>query len=104
MTDDLKTVLVDALNAASETGIEASLVNDQIVSVDRSGDRYWSESYDADRLATAIRDHFLDREKVRAALEDAFGGPGGDGDMLAECRAEWVVDAVIAGLAGGSSE
>ncbi|MFZ4166516.1 hypothetical protein [Brevundimonas sp. NPDC058933] len=68
MTADLKTVLVDALNASAIRGIRHRELNPSTITAEGSDHAYYTD-YDADRLATALRDHFLDREKVRAALK-----------------------------------
>jgi hypothetical protein len=107
MTDltPLKTLLVNAIRDASVECSYADLHpwgDTQTVIWMSSGRNCEDVLIDADRLATAIHDHFLDREKVRAALICAFSGPGGDSEMLAECRADWTVDRFIASLAGDS--
>ena len=78
---DLKTVLVDALNTSLKdndfgnvyfvTGASERYDYDY----DAKGeigleieDCHYDMTIDADRLATAVRDHFLDREKVKALL------------------------------------
>lgn len=101
MTDTLKTVLVDALNLAGR--FPGSTEVDDVVELgvnDTIHTNYSPLQMNATVLATAVRDHFLDREKVRAALEEAFLDQ--DSPMLAEQRAEWTVDRLIAGLSGGS--
>lgn len=125
---DLKTVLVDALNASASKGERPYISQTELtfpyepqswdddddgpdetrpMILIQTGEEWESPGpergfyFDADRLAQTITDHFLDREKVRAALEEAFLDQ--DSPMLAECRAEWTVDRLIEGLTGGSS-
>lgn len=68
---DLKTALHNAFNEAAPEaygGFWQDLMGD-----DTASDHYdLNGSVNADRLATAVRDHFLDREKVRAALVNAL--------------------------------
>ena len=117
MTADLKTVITDALDV------------DPDYFEGKNGTRTILFDQDnLDRLATAIRDHFLDREKVRAALIDALKSSTADYAATPTTVHEWVddkinisapygwsdegsffdmtamVDRLIAGLAGGSSE
>lgn len=99
MTDltPIKTLLVAAFNAQGEASGFSEYVFDR-----GDGNITLDGRFNLDRLATTIHDHFLNREKVRAALIYAFSGPGGDSEMLAECRADWTVDRLIASLVGGS--
>lgn len=127
MTDTLKTVMVDALIEASDGFDMVSKATPDIV-------EFMIEEYDGpgrevivhtDRLATAVRDHLFDREKVRAALiaaiseefsltdiEGVYPGLPNDTHEFAtstgsDCTGfniNVMVDRLIAGLAGGSSE
>jgi len=76
-------------------------------------DHHYDALIDADRLATALCDHFLDREKVRAALhvairDAAIDRPVADDDLVFYANqpnyfsTDLLVDRLIAGLAGGS--
>lgn len=113
MTVALKTVLVDALNAsivknvgmtiAASTEEAKIMVHDDIPNC--------HVVLNADRLATAVRDHFLDREKVRASVLDAImdadlsiHSPDGPNDLIVEgnIALNQFVDRLIEGLAGGS--
>ena len=106
MTAALKTVIVDALKGSSLheiSHLDRLPYNVEVVQLegienqtlmiqsDDNAIREWGCAFDADRLATAIRDHFLDREKVRAALIDVVHNAD-----------ESMVDRLIEGLAGGS--
>lgn len=126
MTDTLKTVLVDALNLAGR--FPGSTEVDDVVELgvnDTIHTNYSPLQMNATVLATAVRDHFLDREKVRAALiaaiseefsltniEGVYPGLPNDTHEFAtstgsDCTGfniNVMVDRLIAGLAGGSSE
>lgn len=106
MTDTLKTVLVDALIEASDGFDMVSKATPDIV-------EFMIEEYDGpgrevivhtDRLATAVRDHFLDREKVRSAIDAMFESAKSEGYWGSYDPREYLVDRLIAGLSGGSSE
>ena len=121
---DLKTVLVDALNLAGR--FPGSTEVDDVVELgvnDTIHTNYSPLQMNATVLATAVRDHFLDREKVRAALSDILSGVEIDTDhgsigQLGGRRASYryppgimrptirieddLVDRFLAGLSGGS--
>nr|WP_313631922.1 hypothetical protein [Brevundimonas naejangsanensis] len=92
---DLKTVLVDALNASQHPGYDPVKIfserdEDHLIETGEyrlidwidGGEGRWAHDgdlvvqhdslFDADRLAQAITDHFLDREKVKAILLSAL--------------------------------
>lgn len=86
---DLKTVITDALE------VEADYFEG------KAGTRNTLfYGADLDAVATAVRDHFLDREKVREILSLAFDHTAisARGDDL-----DFVVDRLIEGLAGKAS-
>lgn len=93
MTAALKTVLVDALqDAAFSTATKVTLEDTVIRITDQSGDNRYPEDFEADRLATAVRDYVFGREKVRAALFDVVHNAD-----------ESMVDRLIEALAAGGS-
>lgn len=105
---DLKTVIVNSLDAERED----HPTHGDIIHLDD-----WRS---LDRLAKAVTDHFLDREKVRKVLIDLLTDHNGYGtvwtdfdiDTMADgpewigCDHQWktneLVDRLIAGLTGGS--
>jgi len=119
MTDTLKTVLVTALNASLLDDAEADLLPrdlecdpaddwDMILIEDRRGED--AASINADRLATAIREHFLNREKVKAAVTAAINGSLKYGNagvnkygFSSEWDCEWDFDDLIDRLIEGLS-
>jgi len=104
---DLKTVIYDALDNVTYAAFNEGYRVGQGGHSDGSDEL---ESYaflnqrEATELATAIRDHFLDREKVRAVLIAAYsehlGLPGSITEEIHDV--EPMVDRLIAGLSGGS--
>lgn len=66
--DALKTVLVDALRASATRFAEVNTYTIEGVTTLEIADTAAEFYFDADRLAEAVRDHFLDREKVRASV------------------------------------
>lgn len=124
MTDlaPLKTLIVDALTQASMNSFVAVLdprdpkdpddLFNEIAIVDPRDPNDQLCEFDADRLATAIHDHFLNRENVRAALEAVFKAKGvvtatvtkrdGTDEVAGWHLADMIADRLIASLAGGS--
>ena len=103
----LKQVLVDALDDASHPTSYGSRWFDpwDWESDDAPVIDNYVGHFDLDRLAKAVTDHFLDREKVRAALIDACDGDGiicDDPLIIERTIDDEFIDRLIAGLSGGS--
>ena len=72
---DLQTAIVDALNksriiATREVCLQQHPFREgDVIAL---GEKYIYQGFDADAVSEAITDYILDREKVRAALEETF--------------------------------
>ena len=127
---DLKTVLVDALNASLLTDNRWKTVEfvtgfqsdrypepyaDGLIGVEVK-DHHYDALIDADRLTQTIRDHVFDRDRVRDALvnigfkyDEGFAGSDDLPPRPAEFEftphrcsiADDLIDRLIEGLAGG---
>lgn len=104
---DLKTVLASAIDPINAIWTTA---DGKMIQIDLGYGN--TLDFDADRLAKAVMDHFLDREKVRAALEATLKAEGvqsaivskrdGADENAAWHLADMIADRLIAGLARGS--
>lgn len=90
MTDTLKTVIVNAFTEANLRPDFGSMElvgrpvfgAQNVLGTRTSSCGYLGHAFDLDIVATAIRDHLFDRDKVRAALLNACANEGvicGDG-------------------------
>lgn len=103
MTADLKTVLADALQDAAFSRFTRVSLDDTIIKIDPGYGE--AHEFEADRLATAIRDHFKNqRFEIFETVNQAVRGeitPERAADMI---RLAYLTVLIEGLAAGGSSE